>query len=74
MSPGINYLMVTFIAGLQPEKIVQRVMKIHASSKSLVERLCDFKIYAISVRGFIGSVCAPSKPRIMPFSVPSAAK
>ena len=26
------------------EKIVQRVMKINASTKSLVERLCDFKL------------------------------
>ena len=29
--------------------------------KSLVERLCDFNIYAISVLSFIGSVCAPDK-------------
>ena len=36
-------------------------MKINVSTKSLVERLCDFKIYAISVLGFIGSVCAPDK-------------
>ena len=34
-------------------------MKINASTKSLVERLCDFKIYATSVLSFIGSVCAP---------------
>ena len=34
-------------------------MKINASTKSLVERLCDFKIYAISVLSFSGSVCAP---------------
>ena len=32
-----------------------------ASTKSLVERLCDFKIYAISVLCFIGSVCVPDK-------------
>ena len=31
------------------------------STKSLVDRLCDFKIYAISVLSFIGSVCAPDK-------------
>ena len=43
------------------KKFVQRVMKINASTKSLVERLCDFKIYAISVLSFIGSVCAPDK-------------
>ena len=36
-------------------------MKINASTKSLVELLCDFQIYAISVLGFIGSVCAPDK-------------
>ena len=37
------------------------MLKINASTKSLVERLCDFKIYAISVLSFIGSVCAPDK-------------
>ena len=36
-------------------------MKINTSTKSLVERLCDLKIYAISVLSFIGSVCAPDK-------------
>ena len=44
-----------------PEKFIQRVLKINASTKSLVERLCDLKIYAISVLSFIGSVCAPDK-------------
>ena len=43
------------------KKFIQRVMKINASTKSLVERLSDFKIYAISVLSFIGSVCAPDK-------------
>ena len=33
-------------------------MKINTSTKSLVERLCDLKIYASSVLSFIGSVCA----------------
>ena len=56
--------MVTFIVGLRPGKFVQRVMKINASTKSLVERLCDLKIYAISVLSFIGSVCAPEKATI----------
>ena len=28
---------------------IQRVMKINASTKSQVERLCDFKVYAIFV-------------------------
>ena len=36
-------------------------MKINASTKSLAERLCDFKIYAISVMSFMSSVCAPDK-------------
>ena len=47
--------------GCCPENFIQRVMKINASTKSLVERLCDIKIYAISVLSFIGSVCAPDK-------------
>ena len=37
------------------------MLKINASTKSLVERLCDFKIYAIAVLSFIRSVCAPDK-------------
>ena len=41
------------------KKFIQRVMEINAFTKSLVERLCDFKVYAISVLSFIGSVCAP---------------
>ena len=43
------------------KKFIQRVMTINGSTKSLVERLCDFKIYAISVLSFIWSVCAPDK-------------
>ena len=43
------------------KKFIQRVLKINASTKSLVERLCDIKIYAILVLSFIGSVCAPDK-------------
>ena len=46
-------------------KIVQRVLKINASIKSLVERvverLCDLDIKAVYVLSFIGSVCAPDK-------------
>ena len=53
--------MVTYIVGQHTEKIKQRVLKINASPKSLVERLCDFKMYAISVLCFVGSVCAPDK-------------
>ena len=41
------------------EKFIQRVLKINASTKSLVQRLCDFKIHAISLLSFIGSVCTP---------------
>ena len=45
-----------------PRKIlIQRVLKINVSTKSLVERPCDIKLYAISVLSFIGSVCAPDK-------------
>ena len=44
-----------------PKKFIWRVLKINASTKSLVERLCDLKIYTISVLSFIGSVCAPDK-------------
>ena len=40
---------------------MQRVLKINASTKSLVERLCDLEIYAISMLIFIGSVSAPDK-------------
>ena len=39
----------------------QREMKINGSTKSLVKRLCDLKIYAISVLSFTGSVCALEK-------------
>ena len=37
------------------------VLKINASTRSLVGRLCDLKIYTISVLSFIGSACAPDK-------------
>ena len=39
---------------------IQRVLKIDASSQSLVERLCDLKICAVSVLSY-GSICAPDK-------------
>ena len=42
--------MDTFIVGRHPGK-----------NHCLVERLCDIKIYAISVLNFIGSVCAPDQ-------------
>ena len=54
-----------------PKKIIQRVMTINASSKSPVERLCDFKIHAISVLSFIGcSRQSHSHNREHAFSVP----
>ena len=43
------------------KKFTQRALKIDASTKSLVERLCDLKIYAVSVLSYIGSICAPDK-------------
>ena len=51
--------MVTFIVGQHHGKITQRVMNINASATSFVERLCDLKIFPISVLSFFGSVCAP---------------
>ena len=55
------------------KKFIERVLKINASTKSLVDRLCEFKICAISVLSFIGSICAldkaTSRLRTMPFSV-----
>ena len=51
--------MVIFTFGRHTEKIIQRVWKITASTRSLVERLCDLKIYAVSVFSYIGSICAP---------------
>ena len=56
--------MDSFIIGRHTRKIIQRVIKINASIKSLVERLCDIKIFAISVLSFIGSVCGPDKATI----------
>ena len=53
--------MATLTVGRHPRKIVQRVLKINASTKSLVERLCDLKIFAVSVSSYIGSICAPDK-------------
>ena len=41
------------------KKFVQRVLKIKASTKSLVQRLCDTKIYPLSVLRYVGSVSAP---------------
>ena len=46
------------------ENLVQSVFKINGYTKSLVERLCDLKIDAMSVLSFIGSACAPDKVTI----------
>ena len=43
------------------KKFIQRVLKINASTRSLLERLCDLKIFAVSVLSYIGSTCAPDK-------------
>ena len=37
------------------------MFKITVCTTSLVERLCDFKIYSISVLSFIGCLCTPDK-------------
>ena len=39
-------------------KFIQRAGKINGTSKSLVERLVDFKICALSVLGHLGSISA----------------
>ena len=41
------------------EKFIQRTRKTNGTSKSLVQRLVDFKIYASSVLGYLGSISAP---------------
>ena len=44
-----------FIVGLHPEEIHP------ARFENQCLRLCDFKIYAVSVLSYIGSTCAPDK-------------
>ena len=46
---------------MQIVRHANKIVKINASTKSLLERLRDFKIYAISVLSFTGSVCALDK-------------
>ena len=41
------------------KKFIQRTRKINGTSKSLVERLVDFKIFALSVLGYLGFISAP---------------
>ena len=53
--------MATFTGGRHFGKIIQRVLKINASTKNLVERLCDLKISALSLLGYIRSISAPDK-------------
>ena len=43
------------------KNFAQRANKINESTKSLVERLCEFKIYALSVLGYPGSISAPDE-------------
>ena len=40
------------------EKFNQRTRKINGTSESLVERLVDFRVYALSVLGYLGSISA----------------
>ena len=42
-------------------KFIQRCRNINETSKSLVERLVEFKICALPVLGYIGSISAPNK-------------
>ena len=58
---ALFYRIPTFTVGRHSKKIIQRVLKINASTKSLVERLCDLKVYAVSVLSYTGSICAPDK-------------
>ena len=41
------------------EKFIRRTRKINGTSKSLAERLVDFRICALSVLGYSGSISAP---------------
>ena len=43
------------------KKFTQRYKKINETSKSLVQRLVDFKIYALSVLGHVGFFSAPDE-------------
>ena len=55
------------------ENYIQHVLKINASTKSLVELLCDLQIFPLSVLRCTGSISAPDeatlKLRPMPYSV-----
>ena len=44
-----------------PKNFIQHVLKINAFTKSLVERLCDFKTCEVFVLSYTGSTCAPDK-------------
>ena len=41
------------------EKFIQRTWKINGTSRSLVQHLVDFKIFALSVLGYLGTISAP---------------
>ena len=49
-------LRVMYIVGLRHETIMQRARKINETSRNLVEGRVDFKICALSVLGYIGSI------------------
>ena len=46
------------------QNFIWRTMKIDGTTKSLVERLVDFKIYALPVPGYLGSISAPDRATI----------
>ena len=50
-----------YIVGLRHEKFHLKGQKINETSKRLVEGLVDFKIYALTVLGYIGSISAPDE-------------
>ena len=54
-------LRVIFTVGRHRGKNIRRAQKTIASTQSLVERLSDFKIYALSVLGYLGSISAPDE-------------
>ena len=46
------------------KKFILRARNITGTNKSFVERLVDFKIYALSVLGYLGSISAPDRATI----------
>ena len=53
--------MVIHIVGLRHGKLIQGARKINETFNSPVERLVDFKFYALSLLGYIGPISAPDE-------------